>query len=47
MQSYPYSPAVNALNSNISVSAFTVSFAEGYKFHSLLGSVGELSGDKF
>ena len=32
------------------LSAFAVSFAdsqrEGYKLHSLLGSVGELSGDK-
>ena len=43
---------MNALNSNMEcVNAFAVSFAdlqrEGYKFHSLLGSVlGELSEDK-
>ena len=43
--------ALNALNSNIECDdSFAVSFAdpqqEFYKFHSLLGSVGELSGDK-
>ena len=43
--------ALNALNSNIvCVNAFAASFAdpqrERYKFHSLLGSVGELSVDK-
>ena len=42
---------MNALNSNIECDdSFAVSFAdlqrEFYKFHSLLGSVGELSGDK-
>ena len=42
---------LNALNSNIECgNAFAVSFAEpqreDYKFYSLLGSVGELSGDK-
>ena len=28
------------------VSAFAMSVAESYKFHSLQGSVGELNGDK-
>ena len=45
-------PALNTLNSNIeSVNAFAMSFADiqrkGYKFSSILDSVGELSGDKF
>ena len=45
------SRALNALNSNIECDdSFAVSFddlqREFYKFHSLLGSVGELSGDK-
>ena len=47
----PFRRALNALNSNIECDdSFAVSFAdpqrEFYKFHSLLGSVGELSGDK-
>ena len=52
MQSQPFGQALNTLNSNIeSVSAFAMSFADiqrkGYKFNSILDSVGELSGDKF
>ena len=52
MQSQPFGQALNTLNSNIeSVNAFAMSFADiqrkGYKFNSILDSVGELSGDKF